>query len=150
MEKIDKIDKKILEELQQNADQKTHEIEKKLHIPRSTVHNRIVKLKKNKVIKSVNASVDPVKLGLNLSAIIQVVVSSKENALDVAKKIANKKNVVEVYITTGTFDIVCKAFFKNNAELSKFIFGGLRTMPGIDRTETMICLETIKEKGVID
>ncbi len=153
MEKIDKIDKKIIFELQNDADKKTHELEKKLKIPRSTIHNRIVKLKKNKVIKSIKASVDAESLGLNICAMIHVVISSKRSAKTIAEKISQKKNVTEVFITAGSFDIICKVYFKNNSELSKFIFDektGLRSMDGIDRTETMICLDIIKENGVLE
>jgi len=43
---MDKIDKKILSELQKDADRRIFQIEKATQIPRSTIHNRIKKLKK--------------------------------------------------------------------------------------------------------
>ena len=59
----------------------------------------------------------------------------------------------EVYITAGVFDIVAKVRFKDNKSLSIFIFDdkkGLKSWDGVERTESMICLETITENGVLE
>jgi DNA-binding Lrp family transcriptional regulator len=58
----------------------------------------------------------------------------------VAKRIANMPNVEEVYITAGVFDIIAKVRFKNNEELSKFIFDdktGIKVIEGVERTESI-------------
>jgi len=57
------------------------------------------------------------------------------------------------YLTAGVFDIIAKVRFKNNKELSEFIFNdqhGLKVWEGVERTESMICLETVKENGVLE
>ena len=64
-----------------------------------------------------------------------------------------QKNVEEVYVTAGAFDIIAKVRFKNNKELSKFIFDdkkGLKVWDGVERTESMICLETVHENGILE
>ncbi|MBW3020056.1 Lrp/AsnC family transcriptional regulator [Candidatus Woesearchaeota archaeon] len=149
---MDEIDVKILEELQQDADRKIYQIEKKTKIPRSTIHNRIKKLKSDKVISKIKAVVDPLKLNLNVTALVHIVVSFKKGVHAIADEISKLQNVEEVYITSGVFDIIAKVRFKNNEELSRFIFDdktGLKVREGIERTETMICLERHKENGVL-
>lgn len=149
---IDKIDSIILEELQKNADRRIHEFEKEIKLPRSTIHNRIQKLKKQGIIRKIKAVVEPAKIGLNVCVMIHIIVSFKKGVHEIAQKIAKMPNVEEVYITAGVFDIIAKIRFKDNKELSDFIFNdktGLKVMEGIERTESSICLENIKEDGII-
>ena len=47
---LDEIDKKVLNELQENAKQKTYQLSKKLNIPRTTIHHRIKKLEEKQII----------------------------------------------------------------------------------------------------
>jgi Lrp/AsnC family transcriptional regulator, leucine-responsive regulatory protein len=150
---LDKIDKKIVEELQKDADRKIHQLEKSTHLPRSTIHNRIQKLKKDKVITKIKAVIDPEKLDLKVCALVHIIVSSKQGVHPIAEKLAKIPNVEEVYITAGEFDIILKARFRSNKELSEFIFNdktGLKVWEGVARTESMICLETVKENGILE
>lgn len=150
---IDKIDRQILVEIQKDADRRMYQLEKSIHVPRSTIHNRIKKLKKEKVITKIKAIVDPEKLGLTVCALVHVVVSFKKGVHAIANRLSNLSNVEEVYIMAGVFDIIVKVRFKNNAELANFIFNdktGIKVWEGVERTESMICLETIKENGVLE
>ncbi|MBI4140618.1 Lrp/AsnC family transcriptional regulator [Candidatus Woesearchaeota archaeon] len=150
---IDETDKQILTELQKDADRRMYQLEKIIRVPRSTIHNRIQKLKKDKVITQIKVVVDPEKLNLNVCALIHIVVSFKKGVHTIAQRLANLRNVEEVFITAGVFDIIAKTRFKSNKELSDFIFNdrtGLKVWEGVERTESMICLETIKENGVLE
>ena len=150
---VDKNDLKIIKELQTNADRKIHQLEKAVKLPRSTIHNRIKKLKQEKVITQIKAVVDPEKINLSVCVLIHIVVSFKQGVHTLATKLSKKTNIEEVYITAGMFDIIAKARFHNNKELSEFIFNdktGLKSWEGVERTESMICLETIKENGVLE
>jgi len=64
--KLDEIDRKILFYLQANCKIPYHEIGKRLKIAASTVHNRVKRLIKKKIIKAFSALLDPKKLGLNI------------------------------------------------------------------------------------
>ncbi len=148
---LDKIDRKILEELQQNADRKIWELEKKLNIPRTTIHNRIQKLKREQVIRKIKAVVDREKLGRPLTVLVHLVITSKDSAHDIANKLKRLPEVEEVYILAGQFDIMAKVNLMGTKELGKFIFdqkAGLRSWPGIERTESMVVLDGF-EDGVI-
>jgi len=150
---LDKNDKKILEELQRDADRKIYQLEKATLLPRSTIHNRVKKLKKDQVIKKIKAIVDPEKIDLDVCVLIHIVVSFKKGTHEIAERLSRLKNVEEVYITAGVFDIIAKVRFRNNKGLSDFIFNdktGLKTWQGVERTESMICLETLKENGILE
>jgi Lrp/AsnC family transcriptional regulator for asnA, asnC and gidA len=150
---MDKIDKTVINELQRDADRRIFQLEKATQIPRSTIHNRIKKLKKEKTITKIKAVVDPIKLGLNICVMLHVVTSSRKGAHAVAHRISKLPNTEEVYLTAGMYDIIAKIRFRNNQELSDFIFDdktGIKVWEGVERTESMICLETIKENGILE
>ena len=150
---LDDIDQQIIVELQKDADRKVYQLERVLKVPRSTIHNRIQKLKKSGIITKIKAVANAKALGLNVCAMIHVVVSFKKGVHLIAEKLSKMPNVEEVYITAGEYDLIAKVRFKDNEALSNFIFNdknGLKVMEGVERTESMICLETIKENGLLE
>ena len=150
---MDKIDKQILRELQLDSDKKVYQIAKKLQIPKSTVHNRIKRLEKDKIVQGYKAIVNPKKLGKGICALVHIVITSQQSAHDIANKLKNMSCVESIYIVTGQFDLIAKIRLKDTDSLNKFIFDGttgLRSLPGIERTESMIVLDTPKDNGVIE
>jgi DNA-binding Lrp family transcriptional regulator len=150
---LDKTDKIILEELQIDADRKIHELEKATKLPRSTIHNRIRKLKNNGSITRIQANIDPRKLGLNLLVQLQIVTVPNKTPHEIARKLATKKNVEAVNLVAGEFDINMRIWFRDTAELADFLVNdktGIRTWEGIVRTESTIFLENIKDHGILE
>ncbi|MFH1399177.1 MAG: Lrp/AsnC family transcriptional regulator [Candidatus Woesearchaeota archaeon] len=150
---MDQIDQQILSEIQKSSDKKVYQIARKLNLPRSTVHNRIKKLEKDKIILSYKAIVDPKKLGKDVTAFIHIIISAKQSANEIAQKLKPLPNIEAVYLIAGQYDLIALARFSNTSELSDFIYDGqkgLRIWPGVERTESMIVLATAKENGVIE
>ena len=67
--------------------------------------------------------------------------------LDVEKKIAQNPNVFAVYDITGTYDAIILARFKKRAKLSEMIKNEIHASPFVERTNTHIILNVIKEKS---
>src|SRR3989338_651386 len=149
---MDDIERKILNELQINSDRSVTQLSKVLRLPRTTIHNRILKLKKQGVIERFKAILDMKKIGKPVTVLVHLVITSRESASEIAARLKKMHNVEDVYITAGQFDIVLKVRFESNEELSKFIFDskiGLRSWPSVERTDSMIVLEKVKESGNI-
>ena len=149
---MDDIERKILNELQVNSDRSVTQLSKVLRLPRTTIHNRILKLKKQGVIERFKAILDMKKIGKPVTVLVHLVITSRESASEIAARLKKMHNVEDVYITAGQFDIVLKVRFESNEELSKFIFDskiGLRSWPSVERTDSMIVLEKVKESGNI-
>ncbi len=70
--KIDKVDKEILRLLQHDGRLPTSHIAEKLNISIPTVTERIKKMQDTNIIDGIHASIDPKKLGLDVSALIIV------------------------------------------------------------------------------
>ena len=70
--KLDSKDFEILAALRENAKQSVFQLSKKTKSPPTTIHNRIRKLKENKVIKGYTISIDREKTGQKICALVFV------------------------------------------------------------------------------
>jgi len=72
---------------------------------------------------------------------------SKGKLFEVEKKIAMHPNVFAVYDITGAFDCQVIAKFKNRRAMDKFL-KLIQTYEFVQRTETILVLNTIKEQNI--
>jgi len=140
-------DTQILTVLKDNAKLTTSQISKLTRIPITTIHNRIKKLEKERIIKNYTLNLDYEKLGKPLKAYILVSVTplshKKLSQEDIGKKIKSYENVETVDIVTGATDLLVQVRAENMKELNQFITNKLRNIEDIDKTETMMVLEEI-------
>jgi len=141
-------DKKILDVLKHNAKLSIQQIAKKTLIPITTVHNRIKKLEKEGIIKGYTVILDNKKLGKNITAFILINVvynlpNKKIKQEELAKEIKKFGVVEEINILAGGADIIAKVRTKDIEELNEFVIRRLRSIDGIDKTQTMIVLEEV-------
>ena len=76
-EDIDNIDRDIIRILQENARTSYREIQDKLGISIGTIHNRIAKLKDNKIIEGYTIRLNNTKLGYKLTFLIRMQINGK-------------------------------------------------------------------------
>ena len=112
--KIDETDKKILHALKAHADLTISQLSRSLALPLTTVHNRIKKLKQEKVIKNYTINIDYPKLGKDIAAYVFLTVDYKQLAQDktsqeaLAKELKKSPCVEEASMITGDQDILLK------------------------------------------
>ena len=149
---IDEKDFIILNLLKENSKLTSRQIYKKTKIPITTIHNRIKKMEELRVIKNFTVNLNYKKLGQPILAYILITINyilpsgSRIDQEDVAKKIRALQNVEEIYMVTGGIDMFVKSRFKDIDELYNFIIKKLRTIDGIDKTQTLIVLNSINGK----
>jgi len=95
------------------------------------------------VIRRYTALLDYEKLGYQLSALIELSVS-KGRLMEVEQKVARMPGVCCVYDVTGLTDAVVVAKFRGRKELNDFV-KTLLAMPYVERTNTHMVLNTVKE-----
>ena len=145
---MDKKDNRILSLLKEDSSLTTSKISKKTAIPITTVHNRIQKLKNLGVIRNFTINIDYEKIGRPLTAYILVTVnqnlpSGTVTQQDIGAKMKTNEEVEYVDIVTGTTDLLVKVRTKSMRELSNLITKSLRKIKGVDRTQTMMVLESL-------
>ncbi len=140
---LDKTDVNILKNLLENARVSNRKIAKKVKVSVGTVIMKIKKMENAGIIRRYSAITDYEKLGYELTAITEIIVS-KGKLLEVENEIAKISNVCAMYDVTGEFDAVAIAKFKNRKTLSEFTKTVL-SIPYVERTNTHVVLEVVKE-----
>ncbi len=140
---LEEKDVKILRELIADARLSYREIARRTGLSVVTVAARIRELEKQGVIQGYTAILNPQKLGYDVVAIIELVIS-KGKLLDVQREIAKNPNIYGVYDVTGTSDAIVIGRFRNREELSRFVKSLLST-EYVERTITHVALGTAKE-----
>lgn len=146
--KPDEKDKKILEILQEHGDYTTRQIAKKTLLPVTTIHNRIRKLKKEKVIKKFTAEVDP--QAIDKSFLVYILISAnlpylkkiKKTQYDIAKELRRLGFVERVDIVSGGTDLVAVVRVKDVAEFDKVLLGKIQLIEGIADTQSLIVIHS--------
>jgi Lrp/AsnC family leucine-responsive transcriptional regulator len=67
------------------------------------------------------------------------------NVDNIGRIIGENKNVEEVFVVTGEYDLIIKVRFPDYIALEKFIVNNLNAIQGIRRSKTMMVLSIIKD-----
>lgn len=146
--KIDAIDKKILEELMNNARIPYLEIGRIIGISGAAVHQRVQKLEDSGIIQGSRTIVNPKKLGFNTSTFVGVFLDQAGLYDEVVNQLNNIPEVVECHYTTGNYSVFLKILCENNDDLLRILNKSIQQIPGVARTETFITLDQPIDKQV--
>jgi len=135
---------KVLEEYLRDARQSFREIARHTGYSSGTVASRVREMEEAGIIKRYTVQLDYEKLGYELTAITEIIVSDGM-MLEVGGKISKLPQAIGVYNVTGDSDIMVVAKFKTRQQLSDFT-KNLTKMPHVVRTKTHLVLNTLKEE----
>jgi len=118
---FDKLDKKLLRELDSNSRQSFNQIAKKVNASKEVVRYRFELLKKKKIIKNCNALIDTSKLGYLIYIVwIKFQNTTKEKEKEIIKKLIKSPRVGVTLKIYGKWDIVFGIWAKNPVEFKKY------------------------------
>jgi Lrp/AsnC family transcriptional regulator for asnA, asnC and gidA len=141
MDKIDKLDHKILAILMKDAELSYKEIAGQLFVSPGTVHVRVKKMKELGIIKGTVVQVDYDKLGFDIAAFLGVYLDKSSLYDDVARELIKIPEVVGVHYTTGLYNIFAKIICRDTTHLRLVLHDKIQNIAGIQRTETFISLQ---------
>lgn len=145
---LDEVDYQILRELQKDSRKQYRDIAKMVGKSLGTISNRVQKMIKEGIIKNWTINIDPEKVGIDLTTIINLKIDVK--FLDnVNRQLAMIPELVAIYNITGDNDIMAIGRFYNRRHLDRTIHKILN-IPNIQRTSSHICLRTLKEDLFLD
>ncbi len=135
----DETNEKIIKFLRNDSRESFVEIGKKLMISESAVRRRVKNLVKNGIIKRFTIEVGERNA---TSAIVLISVDSTIDTTKVSSKLTKLDGVKTIYEITGQYDISVIISAPNIADINNSI-DGLRKIPGVIDTNTVIILKTI-------
>ncbi len=145
LDKLDEIDRKLLALLQDNDRLGLAELGKSVGSAPSTVNDRIKRLVRNGVITGFHARLAADVAGLELLAFILVAWSDPKVEPKFLDKIQTTPNVLECHHVTGAWNYLLKVRVKNTRELETLLASTVKAVAGVQRTDTMIALSSVKE-----
>jgi len=141
MEKIDKLDKKILSILSKNARIPFKDVAAECKVSRAAIHQRVQRLIDNEVITGSGFDVNPKSLGYSTCTYVGITLERGSMYKDVVKRLDLIPEIVECHFTTGPYTMLVKLFARDNEQLMHLLNGQLQEIPGVMATETLISLE---------
>ena len=141
MEKIDKLDKKILSILSKNARMPFKDVANECGVSRAAIHQRVQKLIEDGVITGSGFNVNPKSLGYHTCTYVGITLERGNMYKKVVEQIVLIPEIVEVHFTTGPYTMLIKLYARDNEQLMDLLNNKLQGIPGVVSTETLISLE---------
>ncbi|MCL1937447.1 MAG: Lrp/AsnC ligand binding domain-containing protein [Candidatus Azobacteroides sp.] len=140
MEKIDQLDRKILEIISQNARIPFKDVAEECGVSRAAIHQRVQKMIELKIIVGSGYHINPRVLGYNTCTFIGVKLERGSMYKDVVPELEKIPEVVECHFTTGPYTMLIKLYAKDNEHFMELLNGRIQEIPGVISTETLISL----------
>jgi len=141
-EKLDEVDRGIIEHLRENARTTFVDIGKALGVCDATVYNRVKRLMEMGVIKRFTIEVDETAIGPFAHGFILVNVKSGA-VKKVSKQMVEFDRVTQVYEVHGSEDLIVKVGAKNLGKVRSVILK-VRGIPDVVQTEFIPVFKTWK------
>jgi len=142
---MDITDAKILECLKQNGRETASEISKRVNLSIPAVSERIRKLEDSGVIEKYLVKLSRSKLGYKLLAVIFVNIDDTGNVSAFRDAIVKYPEVIECHHMAGEYDYMLKVLLADTDELEDFLSSRLKSIRGVQKSNTLIVLSTLKE-----
>lgn len=141
MEKIDELDRRILQIITQNARIPFKEVADQCGVSRAAVHQRVQRMYDLGVIVGSGYIVNPKMLGYQLCVYIGLTLEKGSMYKAVTAELKKIPEVVESQFTLGGFSMLIKLYAKDDAHLMYLLNSKIQEIPGVAKTETLTSLE---------
>jgi len=144
--KLDKIDKKILRDLQNNGRMTNVELAKNAGISAPPCLRRVRALEDNGFIKGYHANIDKSSMGFGVSVFALVKLSSQAE-VDLSgfeKQIEAWPMVRECHMLAGDVDFMLKIVAKDWDAYQDFLTHELTAFPNVTSVKSSLCIRTAK------
>ena len=141
MDRIDNLDKKILNIIMKNARIASKDVAVECGVSRAAIHQRIQRLIEMKVITGSGYTVNPKTLGYNTCTYIGVSLEKGSMYREVVQELEKIPEVVECHFTTGPYSMLIKVYAQDNQHLMELLNAQIQHISGVTETETLISLE---------
>jgi len=139
LDKLDKIDKQIIEILKEDSSTSVTSIKKKIKLSETAIRNRILTLKQNGVIKKFTIEVNQEQKS---KAITLISVNPSSLTPKIAELLKSINGVEIIYEITGQYDIIAILSADNITEVNNCI-DEIRTIDGVSDSNTIIILKEL-------
>jgi Lrp/AsnC family leucine-responsive transcriptional regulator len=151
-ESIDGFDRAILSVLAEDGRISVTDLAKRIGLSKSPTQARVKRLEKDGTILGYRALVDPIRLGLDHIAFVEVRLNDTREAALAAfnKAVAKIPEIEQVHLIAGNFDYLMKVRTRNMSDYRIVLAEKISTLPHINHTSTYVAMQAVKEEGLAD
>ncbi|MCX8126827.1 MAG: AsnC family transcriptional regulator, partial [Dehalococcoidia bacterium] len=142
----DTTDLELIRLLQYDGRQSSQALGRKLGIHASTIQRRIKQLVKEGILK-ITAAIEPQKAGLHLGVALGLKIKPGM-VPQVIDSLASAPNVAFLSTTTGRFDAMLFAAFRDEKDLAEFTENRIAKLDGIREHEAFVFLNVAKGRRI--
>ncbi|MEX0282615.1 MAG: Lrp/AsnC family transcriptional regulator [Arenibacterium sp.] len=149
---LDSFDERILQILSGEGRLSIAELARRIGLSKSPTQARLKRLEAEGVIKGYRALIDPIRLGLDHVAFVEVRLNdTREAALAAFNEAVSKVGEIEqVHMIAGNFDYLMKIRTRNMRDYRKVLAEKISTLPHVSGTSTYVAMQAVKEDGVAE
>jgi DNA-binding Lrp family transcriptional regulator len=144
--KLDRIDRRILRDLQDSGRMTNVELASRAEISAPPCLRRVRALEEATVIRGYHAELNPAALGFNVTVFAQVGLSSQaEHDLKAFEELVNSwAQVRECHMLAGETDFLLKIVAEDWDAYQKFLTTKLTTAPNVSHVKSALAIRTAK------
>lgn len=147
---LDGFDHKILRVLARNGRISITDLAREIGLSKSPTQARVRRLEGEGAIVGYRAMLDPIKLGFNHVAFVEVKLSdTKEKALQAFNEAVSKVQEIEqAHMIASNFDYLLKVRTSDMEAYRRVLGEKISALPYVASTSTFVAMEAVKEIGL--
>jgi Lrp/AsnC family leucine-responsive transcriptional regulator len=148
---IDRIDRRILIELQKNSKISNVELSKEVGLSPSPCLERVKRLEQQGYILAYNARLDPNKLGASMLVFVEITLTktSVDIFAEFSAAVQEHDDIQECHLVSGNFDFLLKTRVADMSSYRKLLGDTLLRLPGVSESRTYVVMEEVKHTANI-
>ena len=146
MQELDELDKRLLNQLQQNNRITAEELGNKVNLSTSAVQRRLKRLRQEKIIEADISIVSPKAVGIEISCVVDVTLNlGNSKVIDSFKSLMSEcVEVMQCYYVTGTYDFVLIVNAKDMKDYDEFSKKHFMDNPNVKQFYTHVVMDKVK------
>ena len=149
---LDRFDRAILTVLAEDGRISITDLAKRIGLSKSPTQARLRRLEEAGVILGYRAILDPIQLGLDHVAFVEVrLTDTRETALAAFNAaVAAIPEIEQAHLIAGNFDYLLKVRTSDMRSYRRVLAERLSTLPNVAATSTYVAMQAVKEDGLAD
>ena len=146
---LDRFDSAILSVLAEDGRISVADLARRIGLSKSPTQARLRRLESDGIITGYRALVDPIRLGLDHVAFVEVRLNDTREAALAAFNAAVAKvgEIEQVHLIAGNFDYLMKVRTRSMTEYRAVLAEKISRLPHVASTSTYVAMQAVKEGG---
>ena len=146
---LDRFDQAILSALSEDGRMSVADLARRIGLSKSPTQARLKRLESDGIITGYRALIDPIRLGLDHIAFVELrLTDTRETALAAFNAaVARIGEIEQVHLIAGNFDYLIKVRTRSMSEYRAVLAEKISTLPYVASSSTYVAMQAVKEDG---